>query len=77
MMVVGKYGLITTSTDGVNWTQKASGSMQHLADVTAAVYGEPMMSVGMYNTITIPEDGGETWEANGFDYNKDDIISVT
>ncbi len=77
MVAVGEYGLIATSTDGVTWTQRDSGSSQHLEDVTVPADGSPMMAVGMNNTFTISDDGGETWEAYGFSYDMADIISVT
>jgi photosystem II stability/assembly factor-like uncharacterized protein len=77
MVAVGEYGLIATSTDGMTWTQRTSGSSQHLTDVAVPADGKPIMAIGMYNTFTISEDGGVTWEAYGFDYNKDDVISVT
>ncbi|AZH29610.1 Ig-like domain repeat protein [Paenibacillus sp. M-152] len=77
MVAVGEYGLIATSTDGVTWTQRESGSSQHLVDVTVPADGSPIMAVGMYNTITISEDGGETWQAYGFKYDDPDIYSVT
>jgi hypothetical protein len=76
-VAVGEGGLISTSRDGSTWIQRESGTYQNLSDVTAAVYGKPMVAVGKYNTITISEDNGETWEAYGFNYSMPDLTSIT
>lgn len=76
-VAVGENGLIATTTDGSIWTQRDSGTTQQFLDVTAATDGAPMMAVGKYNTVSISEDGGETWESYGFSYDKPDIVSVT
>ena len=61
-VTVGDNGTILTSSNGTSWTQRTSGTSEHLYEVT---YGEGLfVTVGGNATILTSSDG-TTWTENG------------
>lgn len=59
-VAIGRTGTIVMTSDGTNWSVRASGSAQHLYDV--ATDGEHnVWAVGANNTILHSSDQGATW----------------
>ena len=72
-VAVGEDGAILTSPDGVNWTQRTSGTSNRLRGVT---YGNGLfVAVGEDGTILTSPDGA-TWTQRTLETN-DDFIGVT
>lgn len=62
-MAVGDNGRITTSPDGVIWTERTSGTIQKLNGLNY-VSGNIWVVVGDNNTILKSVDNGVTWESS-------------
>lgn len=60
-VAVGDLGLIKTSTDGIIWTAKASGTTENLSSVTYNESTSTIMVTGDNNIIISSIDGGTTW----------------
>src|SRR5690606_22607262 len=58
LAAVGDNGTILTSPDGVTWTSRSSGTMQHLRGITHG--GGLWVAVGFSGTILTSSDG-TTW----------------
>jgi hypothetical protein len=62
-MAVGDLGRITTSPDGITWTDRTSGTTEKLNGVNY-VSGNTWVVVGDNNTILKSIDNGVTWESS-------------
>lgn len=59
LIAVGRAGTVLTTTDGMNWTPRVSGSRNHLRAVAAS--GATVVAVGREGDIVTSTDGGLTW----------------
>ena len=64
-MTVGDTGRIQTSSDGLRWTTRTSGTTQNLNGVTYASETDTFVVVGDNNVILQSVDSGVTWTATG------------
>ena len=62
-MAVGDNGRIITSPDGITWTERTSGTVEHLNGLNY-VSGTIWIVVGDNNTILKSIDNGVTWESS-------------
>lgn len=60
-IAVGQRGLIATSSDGINWTARDSGTDYDLYAVTYSAAHNKHIAVGIIGTILISADNGITW----------------